>query len=541
MFPKHLMGPVFSAREGLGSLMHGTRATWLLLGMVSIAATGWSQGPRLGVIAPPDLWIRADGERPWGEAVVLSMCPDGWTLETTEETLPTEALGAYTVVRTFSAVCNCSGKQAQDRQFIRVLPATPLPASDPGSGCAPQLEVMPGPQTLPFGSPLQQSAQLDPALQAIDPATGAAIRILETKYLLWRDACGRGAEWVVWEAMGACGDFARRAFEVSTTAAALEPATAPPVALGVTSSQSIASEDFHPQQWGIGPLDVAGTRWNGLWPVERYRTWSAPLSSGHGGAFTTVELGCGGMQAIGTEEIAITGNHPPRLRYEPEVEISCGLDRSDWPEVRAKDRQIETFSGTPAVLDLPVEETVDTLWGECPGRFTIQRQLRAVDADGAEVSAVQTLQINDVTPPQFYNSPSEWVGGNGVWPPQQATAFASDECGGEVTVVWADSTDCVTGRIHRIHTAMDGCGNVASLRQVLIPPTSELLVSNVILAVGCADPEAMNYTGSACFLSSQCLYAHEPHCVGDLDENGMVSTGDLLMLLGIFGTTCPAP
>lgn len=535
MFPIH-KSPLASEPGGcLPAQAHLKRGALLFLGGLWAAGIIQAQGPRLGVIAPPDLWIRSDIQHNWGEALVLSMCPAGWSLETTEEVLPAEASGAYTLVRTFLATCECSGKQAQDRQFIRILPATPLPMSSSGSGCAPAFTVTPGSHELPMGSPLNQ------ALQAHDPASGVLLQVTETKHLMWRDACGRGSEWVVWEATGTCGDVARQAFEVSFTAAEWAPVYATSDAPPGSSNLSIPTEDFHPQQWGIGPLDAGATRWNGMWPVERYRTWAGPLSSGQGGAFTMLDVGCGNIQVLGTEEIAITGNHPPRLRFEPEVAIECGLDRAEWPEVRARDRQLETFSGTPEIIELPVEESVDTLWGDCPGRFVIQRQLRAVDADGAEVSAVQTLHINDVNPPHFYNSPEEWVGGGGVWPPTEATAFATDICAGEVTLVWADSTDCVTGRIHRFHTAYDGCGNAATFRQLLIPPTSHAVASDLILAVGCADPEAMNYTGGACFLSSQCLYTNAPHCVGDLDENGMVSTGDLLMLLGIFGTTCPAP
>ncbi len=520
----------------MGFRAHAARLRTLLLlaGGLGTLAEGAAQGPRLGVIAPPDLWIRADIEREWGEAIVLRLCPDGATLESTEETLPADESGAYTRVRTFSATCACTGERAVDRQFIRVFPASPLPVTDPGSGCAPALSVSPGGNALPLGAPEFQSAQ------ALQPSDAAWAQVRETRHLLWRDGCGRGSDWVVWEATGPCGDVARYAFEMATTA----PATgfsAPPSAPAVASSQSIPIEDFEPGQWGIGPLEGGGTRWNGMKPVERYRTWAAPLTSGHGGTFATVEIGCGQMQIVGSEEVAITGNYPPRLRFEPEVEITCGLDRLEWPEVRARDRQLETFGGPQETLDLPVEETVDTLWGDCPGRFMIQRHLRAIDADGAEVSAVQTLHVNDITPPQFYNSPAEWVGSEGVWPPAGPTAFATETCAGEVTLVWADSTDCVTGRIHRIHTATDGCGNASTLRQVLIPPTSVVVAPPVVLAVGCADPAAMNYTGATCFLSSQCLYADAPHCVGDLDENGMVSTGDLLMLLGIFGTTCPAP
>jgi hypothetical protein len=107
-----------------------------------------------------------------------------------------------------------------------------------------------------------------------------------------------------------------------------------------------------------------------------------------------------------------------------------------------------------------------------------------------------------------------------------------------VELVWTDSSDCVTGRLIRLTTARDGCGNAATLRQVILPASA---MTSPVLAVGCADPSALNYTGDACFVTAHCLYAGVPQCVGDLDGNGVIATGDLLVLLGIFGTLCPAP
>ena len=509
--------------------------TWILTGawclFLAIASLPVSaQGPRTGVIAPPDLWIRADVQRGWGEAQVFTTCSEGATLTESMETLPPEPDGSYTVVRSFRAVCGCSGEVAIDRQSIRVLPDVALPTSLPASGCAPSWQVTPGETSVVLGEPRMQAAE------AIDPGTGAPVRVQETNYMLWRDACGLGSEWVVWEAWSACGASSRQAFVLNT----LAPLTHVPSSAMTHVESAVPLTDFDAESWGIGPLDAPFGGWYGLRAVEVYRNWASHASSTNGGRFEHVAVGCGSTTLLGTETVQVTGNHPPRLRFEPEVEIGCGLPRSEWPEVRARDRPLPGFGATADWLTLPVEEEVDTLLGECPGRFVIRRQLRAVDADGAEALAVQTLHIHDDVPPVFFNSPSEWVVPTADWPPQGATAFAQDDCAGDVTLVWADSTDCVSGRIHRISTATDGCGNAGTLRQVLIPSTV-FETPAAILAVGCTDPFALNYTGEDCFLTAHCLYAGEPDCVGDLDENGTVSTGDLLMLLGIFGTLCAAP
>lgn len=516
----------------IGSMLFHSRVLHvaLLSGCLGLTWTSAAQGSRTGVIAPPDLWIRADFERDWGQPRVLTTCSEEATLTMTTETLPADPDGAYTVVRSFRAVCGCSGRVETDRQFIRVLPAVTLPSALPASGCAPTWQATPGETSVTLGEPRVQTTE------AMDPSTGAPVRVQETSYLLWRDACGLGSEWVVWEAWGECGASTRQAFLLHTVAPALN-GPSPSMAI---SESAIPMSDFDAEAWGIGPLDAPWGGWQGLRAVEVYRNWASGTSPADGGRFEQVAIGCGSSAVVGTETVQVIGNHPPRLRFEPEVDIACGLPQSEWPEVRARDRPLPGFGTTSDWLTLPVEEQVDTLVGECPGRLVIQRHLRAVDADGAEAVAVQTLHIHDDEPPVFFNSPSELVVPASDWPPLDATAFAQDGCTDDVTLVWADSTDCVSGRIHRISTASDGCGNVATLRQVLIP-SQAVETPAAILAVGCTDPSALNYTGEACFLTAHCLYAGEPDCVGDLDENGTVSTGDLLMLLGIFGTLCAAP
>lgn len=50
---------------------------------------------------------------------------------------------------------------------------------------------------------------------------------------------------------------------------------------------------------------------------------------------------------------------------------------------------------------------------------------------------------------------------------------------------------------------------------------------------GCMYPDALNYNSMAQWDDGSCLY-----CSGDLNADGIVSTGDLLMLLSSFATTC---
>jgi|GEM_PF-2364776 len=486
-------------------------------------ATAQTLAPRTALVAPPDLWVRADIDRPYGDPLVFSTCPEPFEVAEQRTTLPADASGAVTVVRRFTAVCPCTHLEVSAEQSIRILPATPLPGALAPTGCAPVFSVTPGAMAVAFGAPRIQAS-----------AGAAAVR--EEVHVLWRDACGRGKDWVVWEAVGACGDRARHAFPVETVVAPV-PAAASAAAPAPPAVTTVDVDDFDPAAWGVGPLPVEGQRvWNGLQPVQVYRTWTG--ATGSGGTFARVEVGCGAARTLGTEAVEVTGNRPPRLRFAPEVTLACGTALEDLPTVRARDRRVGSFAPGPDIVDLPVEEHFDTVPGPCAGRFTVLRHLRAVDEAGAEATGTQTLHFDDTTPPTFYASPAELVVTGTAWPPDGPTASAQDACSGPVELVSADSTDCATGRIHRITTARDGCGNAATLRQTLIPASS---LPTPVLAVGCADPLALNFTGEACFETAHCLYPGAPHCVGDLDGNGVISTGDLLVLLGIFGTLCPAP
>jgi hypothetical protein len=250
-----------------------------------------------------------------------------------------------------------------------------------------------------------------------------------------------------------------------------------------------------------------------------------------------MQVGCNAHAHIGTQSIEVTGNHEPWIWFRPTEELACGTLQEGWPLVKGRDRLVGDFGSESALIELPVQEEVDTLPGPCPGTFTIERRLRVEDADGAVAEGVQHLQVVDQIAPSFYASPSEVVWSGEDWPPVEPTAQAWDACSDPVELVWSDSTDCSSGRIVRMTTATDGCGNAATLRQVIVPASGS---EPTTLAVGCSDPMALNFTGETCFQTSHCLYPGDATCLGDLDGDGEVSTGDLLSLLSIFGTLCAA-
>ena len=54
---------------------------------------------------------------------------------------------------------------------------------------------------------------------------------------------------------------------------------------------------------------------------------------------------------------------------------------------------------------------------------------------------------------------------------------------------------------------------------------------------GCTDPTAQNYNADATSDDGSCDYT--PPCPADLNGDGEISTPDILVLLGVFGTDCP--
>ena len=125
-------------------LLPAIRPAFLLVAaLFALSADAAAQGPRSQLIAPPDLWIRADVERDWGQPLLLTTCEVAVDIAEAVETLPVEADGSYTVVWTFTAPCACDRRHLVERQFIHILPATPLPQAAAGSGCAPQFTAAP--------------------------------------------------------------------------------------------------------------------------------------------------------------------------------------------------------------------------------------------------------------------------------------------------------------------------------------------------------------------------------------------------------------
>jgi hypothetical protein len=95
---------------------------------------------------------------------------------------------------------------------------------------------------------------------------------------------------------------------------------------------------------------------------------------------------------------------------------------------------------------------------------------RAQDACGRQTIAVQTIVVNDTTPPTFDNCPANLTLECGDNVPASALPTATDNCSGEVTVIELPETevgnDC-NRVITRRYEARDLCGNTAICRYTI--------------------------------------------------------------------------
>jgi len=94
----------------------------------------------------------------------------------------------------------------------------------------------------------------------------------------------------------------------------------------------------------------------------------------------------------------------------------------------------------------------------------------------------------------------------------------------------------------RMHDMTNVYRQPTIVKGTLIDPTSLNLIypsSELDPIYGCIDPIACNYAPGANTNNGTCFYDCCDVCVGDLDDNGFVNAQDLLLLLTLFGTSCP--
>jgi len=167
-----------------------------------------------------------------------------------------------------------------------------------------------------------------------------------------------------------------------------------------------------------------------------------------------------GRSATCTQIITVTDTSAPTITCPPDRTLECG--QSTKP----------SNTGTPTVSDScdphPAVTYCDQVCGNCPK--IIRRTWRATDKCGNSATCVQTITVDDTTPPVITCPPDKTIHcGDSTNPCNTGKATATDNCDSCLEITYCDSsTGCGCPRtITRTWKAKDDCGNVATCTQII--------------------------------------------------------------------------
>jgi len=172
-------------------------------------------------------------------------------------------------------------------------------------------------------------------------------------------------------------------------------------------------------------------------------------------------------------DITVMDNTPPTIACPNDVTIECGesTDPSNTGEATATDN----------CDDSPIISYSDSISGSCP--TVITRTWTAGDASGNSSSCMQTITVQDTTPPVITGVPAdETVECDSVPAPAEPTA--ADNCDQDVPVIFGETRtdgDCPNRyTLTRTWTATDECGNSTNETQVItVQDTTPPVISGV--------------------------------------------------------------
>jgi len=339
----------------------------------------------------------------------------------------------YTITRTWKATDDC-GNTASASQKIYVQDTKP-----------PVL----------IGVPCEETVECDsipepPEVTASDNCDGSPTVVYkeditnghcENKYTITR----------TWTSTDDCGNT------VSASQTIYVQDTKPPVLIGVPAEETVECDSI-PE-----PPEVTSTdNCNGS-PLVYYEQ-----NREDGGCANTYTLtrtwtstdDCG--NTVSASQIIHVQDTTQPILYEVPSDITVECDSIPEPEnVYATDN----CGGTPEV-----EYTFEKTNIVCSNKYTITRTWKAKDKCGNEVSAHQTIYVQDTTKPVLIGVPSDTtVECDGVPEPPEVTS--TDNCNGSPTVEYKETKTngyCAnTYTITRTWTAVDDCGNAETATQTI--------------------------------------------------------------------------
>lgn len=210
--------------------------------------------------------------------------------------------------------------------------------------------------------------------------------------------------------------------------------------------------------------------------------YPAPTTSGSCGTVTTTPAS-GTLFPIGTTTVTATSTAGPTCSFTVTVNDTQAPVMTCLPNVT-----VSCASAVPAAAPGSVQVTdncpgaVVTHVGDvivnqtCSNRFTINRTYKATDAAGNFSTCVQTITVNDITPPTLTcPAPVTVSCASAVPAPNIALVTGvSDNCAGAGAVTVSFVSDVISNQtcankytITRTYKATDACGNSATCTQLI--------------------------------------------------------------------------
>ena len=203
---------------------------------------------------------------------------------------------------------------------------------------------------------------------------------------------------------------------------------------------------------------------------------------------------CGNVSTC-AQTVTVNNLTPPAITCPANITVSCAS------QVPAADPASVTTSdncGGPVTVTFVSDVRSNQL---CVNRFTITRTYQAVDACGNTALCVQTITVNDQTPPVFTVLPqnleaecaagSDWETALANWLAQFGQAQVSDECGAAAltaVVLISEAPRCGPNTFTRTYEfgVTDACGNTSTARATfsLIDTTPPVIIcppGNILL------------------------------------------------------------
>lgn len=178
--------------------------------------------------------------------------------------------------------------------------------------------------------------------------------------------------------------------------------------------------------------------------------------------WTVTDL-CGDTDSY-TETYLVVDSTPPYFDPTPVLNDTI---------VECDDIPTDFYADVADMCDLSVSYSVETevvnTTGSCPSEYTINITYTATDHVGLSSTHVNVLSVVDTTPPVIHGV-SDNISVE-CYSPAIDDAWATDNCEAEnLTVSFSETRVNISVRtyeLHRYYTAIDECGNVGSLYQVM--------------------------------------------------------------------------